>query len=170
MEFNYLVGHTLADDAWKDDVGMIQGRGDKNMLIERRRLLAGAGLGGLASALSASGEPVGAAGANGGTRFDVRDFGAKGDGKTSDTSAIRRALEAAGKTNGTVWFPAGVYRCHDLKVPANVALLADPVWLYRCERAGAVLELDDPDAKCLLDVTGAFTPRSSRRKRRISLR
>ena len=135
---------------------MIHGRDDKNMLIERRRLLAGAGLGVLASALPASGEPVGAADANGGTRFDVRDFGAKGDGKTSDTSAIRRALEAAGKTNGTVWFPAGVYRCHDLKVPANVALLADPVWLYRCERAGAVLELDDPDAKCLLDVTGAF--------------
>nr|MCR4921977.1 glycoside hydrolase family 55 protein [Bacteroidaceae bacterium] len=39
------------------------------------------------------------------TRFNVLDFGAKGDGKTSDTEAIQKALDEAGKVNGTVWFP-----------------------------------------------------------------
>lgn len=88
--------------------------------------------------------------------FNVRDFGAKGDDKTSDTDAVQRALDAAGKVGGTVWFPAGKYRCHDLKVPANVMLKADPVWLYRTERAGAVLQLDDRNSTCLLNITGAF--------------
>lgn len=90
------------------------------------------------------------------SRLNVRDFGAKGDGTASDSQAIQQALDAAGKICGTVWFPAGVYRCHDLKVPANVCLLADPVWLYHCESVGAVLELDDPQADCLLNITGAF--------------
>ena len=90
------------------------------------------------------------------SRFNVLDFGAKGDGKTSDTAAIQKALDAAGKINGTVWFPSGTYRCHDLKVPAHVTLLADPVWIFRTEKAGAVLELDSETADCVLDITGAF--------------
>nr|MCR4921942.1 right-handed parallel beta-helix repeat-containing protein [Bacteroidaceae bacterium] len=93
------------------------------------------------------------------TRFNVLDFGAKGDGKTSDTEAIQKALDEAGKVNGTVWFPAGVYRCHSLKVPPYVTLLADPVWIYHCEKVGAVLELDSKDATCLLDITGAYAAR-----------
>ena len=126
-------------------------------MIERRGFLAGAGLGAFATALPATAADAAcAAGAKNDTRFNVRDFGATGGGKTSDTAAIQRALDAAGKVCGTVWFPAGIYRCHDLKAPANVTLLADPVWIFHCERVGAVLELDDPNAKCLLDITGAF--------------
>ena len=90
------------------------------------------------------------------TCFNVRDFGAKGDGKASDTVAIQKALDAAGAASGTVWFPAGEYLCHDLKVPERVCLRADPAWLYRNENAGAVLRLDDPNARCLLDITGSF--------------
>ncbi len=41
-------------------------------------------------------------------RLSVRDFGAKGDGKTDDTDAIQQALDRA-KKNTTVYFPAGVY-------------------------------------------------------------
>lgn len=93
------------------------------------------------------------------SRFNVRDFGAKGDGKSSDTEAIQKALDAAGKVNGTVWFPAGVYRCHELKVPAYTTLLADPVWIYHCEKVGAILELDSEDASCLLDITSAYAVR-----------
>ena len=87
-----------------------------------------------------------------GTTMNVMDYGAKGDGKTSDTEAIQKALDEAGKVNGTVWFPAGVYRCHELKVPPYVTLLADPCWIYHCEKRGAVLELDNEDASCLLDA------------------
>ncbi|HUI08307.1 MAG TPA: glycoside hydrolase family 28 protein [Verrucomicrobiae bacterium] len=41
--------------------------------------------------------------------FDVRDFGAKGDGKTLDTEAIQKALDECGQAGGTVRFPAGTY-------------------------------------------------------------
>src|SRR6266446_3173547 len=42
--------------------------------------------------------------------FDVKSFGAKGDGKALDTPAINQAIEgAAGAGGGTVFFPAGNY-------------------------------------------------------------
>ncbi len=88
--------------------------------------------------------------------FNVRDFGAKGDGKTSDSKAVQAALDAAGKVSGTVWFPSGIYLCHALKVPEHVTLKADSTWHFRKALKGAVLKLDDPDASCMLDITGAY--------------
>jgi len=122
--------------------------------MQRRNFLMGAGLGALAATLPANGAET--AGAKNDSRFNVRDFGAKGDGKSPDSASIQKAIDAAGKVQGTVWFPAGVYHCHGLKVPPNVTLLADSAWTFRCEKVGAVLELDDPNAECLLDVTEAF--------------
>lgn len=46
----------------------------------------------------------------------VRDFGAKGDGKTDDTEAIQHAIE---KSNGVLLFPAGDYR---ITRPLNLKL------------------------------------------------
>ena len=40
---------------------------------------------------------------------NVRDKGAKGDGKTNDTPAIQRAIDAVGGTGGTVFVPDGTY-------------------------------------------------------------
>ena len=42
-------------------------------------------------------------------RYDVRAFGAVGDGVTKDTAAIQRALDACAKTGGTVVVPPGTY-------------------------------------------------------------
>jgi len=125
--------------------------------MNRRDFLTGSALGAAGGLLTGRvAEAAETAGARTDTRFNVRDFGAVGDGKMSDTAAVQRALDAAGAAQGTVWFPAGRYRCHDLRVPPNVTLLADPVWIFRKERVGAVLELDDPEATCLLNITGAF--------------
>jgi len=40
---------------------------------------------------------------------NVRDKGAKGDGKNNDTAAIQKAIDAVGGTGGTVYVPDGVY-------------------------------------------------------------
>ncbi|WP_354637112.1 glycosyl hydrolase family 28-related protein [Kitasatospora camelliae] len=78
----------------------------------RRALLTGAvaGLAGLA-AVGGAAEPATAAVATGGSDwFDVRSYGAIGDGTTDDTAAIQAALDAAKAAGGgTVYFPTGSY-------------------------------------------------------------
>jgi len=54
---------------------------------------------------------------------DVKAFGASGDGKTIDSPAINRAIEAAAAAGGgTVRFPAGTYLCYSIHLKSNVAL------------------------------------------------
>src|SRR5690242_15716214 len=62
--------------------------------------------------------------------IDVRELGAVGDGKADDTPAIRKALEKAAKTRGSVYFPEGVFACANLKVPPFVGLCGNPTWSY----------------------------------------
>jgi hypothetical protein len=53
----------------------------------------------------------------------VRDFGAKGDGKTDDTDAFQKALDSFGKQGGTVYAPRGTYFfAGHLNVPQAVTL------------------------------------------------
>lgn len=62
--------------------------------------------------------------------FNVTDaaFGATGDGKTNDTPAIIKALEAASKVKGTVYLPRGKYRIvTTLAIPEEVTLAGDGV-------------------------------------------
>jgi polygalacturonase len=55
--------------------------------------------------------------------YDVRSFGAKGDGASIDTPAINAAIDAAANTGGgTVIFPAGVYASYSIHLKSNVAL------------------------------------------------
>jgi polygalacturonase len=55
--------------------------------------------------------------------FDVRKFGAKGDGKALDTPAINRTIEAAANAGGgTVRFPAGTYRSFSIHLRSNISL------------------------------------------------
>jgi polygalacturonase len=55
--------------------------------------------------------------------FDVRDYGAKGDGVQLDSPAINRAIEAAaGQGGGTVFFPAGKYLSGSIRLKSNIAL------------------------------------------------
>jgi polygalacturonase len=55
--------------------------------------------------------------------FDVRRYGAKGDGKTVDTSAINSAIgAAAGAGGGVVNFPSGEYLSFSIRLKSNVHL------------------------------------------------
>jgi polygalacturonase len=55
--------------------------------------------------------------------YDVRTFGATGDGKTPDTAAINRTIEAASMAGGgTVRFPAGTYLSFSIHLKSHVAL------------------------------------------------
>jgi polygalacturonase len=60
------------------------------------------------------------------TVFDVRKFGAKGDGKTLDSTAINRSIDAAATAGGgTVFFPAGNYLSVSIHLKSNVSLYLD---------------------------------------------
>jgi polygalacturonase len=55
--------------------------------------------------------------------FDVRTFGASGDGKTVDSPAINKAIEAAAAAGGgTVIFPAGNYVSFSIRLKSHVDL------------------------------------------------
>jgi len=41
--------------------------------------------------------------------YNVKDYGATGDGTTDDTTNVQSAIDAAGAVGGTVFFPTGVY-------------------------------------------------------------
>jgi polygalacturonase len=55
--------------------------------------------------------------------FDVRAFGATGDGKTVDSPAINKAIEAAAAAGGgTVVFPRGNYVSFSIRLKGHVDL------------------------------------------------
>ena len=114
------------------------------------------GAAGMASTLPSSASVSQAtAGAGNASVFNVKDFGAKGDGKTADSAAIQKALDAAGKVQGTAYFPSGNYKCHDLKVHPFSTVLAEPQWAYSPD-AGAILTIDSEDADCVLNISEAY--------------
>ena len=58
-----------------------------------------------------------------GTTFNVKDYGAKADGKTNDAPAINKAIETAAKAGGgTVFFPAGTYLSGSIRLQNNITL------------------------------------------------
>ncbi len=58
--------------------------------------------------------------------FNIRSYGATGDGKTVDTPAINKAIEAvAAAGGGTLLFPAGMYLCFTTRLRSYVDLYFD---------------------------------------------
>ena len=61
--------------------------------------------------------------AAGARTYNVRDYGAKGDGKTVDTAAVQAAIDACAKDGGgTVLVPAGVFHIGTIELKSNVTL------------------------------------------------
>lgn len=57
---------------------------------------------------------------------NIKNYGAKGEGKTLDTAAINRAIDAAAATGGgTVYFPAGTYLSFSIHLKSNITLYLD---------------------------------------------
>jgi hypothetical protein len=54
--------------------------------------------------------------------FNVRRFGARGNGQTKDTKAVQRAIDAAGREGGCVYFPPGHYLCGTMHLRSHVTI------------------------------------------------
>ena len=80
---------------------------------------------------------------------NVKDKGAKGDGKTNDTEAIQKAIDEVGGTGGTVYVPHGTYMVRatgseSLRLKSKMTLRLDD---------GAVLKVIPNDAAHYLTLT-----------------
>ncbi|WP_433803646.1 glycoside hydrolase family 28 protein [Actinomycetospora sp. CA-084318] len=88
--------------------------------LRRRELLRALPLAvGLAALVAADARP-------GRATFDVRAFGARGDGRTRDTAAIQAAVDAAAHRGGTVLLPAGTYLSGTVELRSHVTLHLSP--------------------------------------------
>ena len=54
--------------------------------------------------------------------FNVKDYGAIGDGVTLDTKAIQAAIDACGIQGGTVYFPEGKYVTGTIYLKSNITI------------------------------------------------
>ncbi len=69
--------------------------------------------------------------------FNVRDYGAMGDGTTIDTMAVQKALDECGSAGGgTVLLPPGTYLCQPLEIRTKTTL--------RIEKDAMLKATDDP--------------------------
>jgi polygalacturonase len=91
--------------------------------MNRRDFLAGsAGLGGACAVLPIQSLSARAAD-SAPPQFNVREFGATGDGTTLDTRSLQAAIDACAKAGGgTVWLPPGSYRSGTLFLKSRTEL------------------------------------------------
>src|ERR1022692_4594127 len=82
--------------------------------------------------------------------FDVKESGAKGDGKTLDTDAIQKALDDCGKAGGgIVHFPAGTYLSKPIVLRSSTTVQLE---------AGATLLATDDPADFAGSTSNSFIP------------
>ena len=75
--------------------------------------------------------------------YNIRDYGAVGDGLTVDSDAVNRAIDAAAANGGgTVYFPAGYYLCYSIHLKTNITLYLDQgSWIIAAETPAAITAL-----------------------------
>lgn len=83
------------------------------------------------------------------TFFNIKEYGAKGDGNTIDTKAIDKTIEvAAQQGGGTVYFPAGTYLSYTIYLKNNICLYLDQgaLLLAADSTAGGKYDEAEPNA------------------------
>lgn len=89
--------------------------------------------------------------------LNILDFGAVPDGSTDNTACIQAALDEGGKRRSTVFVPDGHYLTSTLRIPSHSGLVGNPAWGFR-DHGGSILELNDPTAECLIDISQTTGP------------
>lgn len=125
-----------------------------NALVNRRQLARSAMCGGASLLLGSEALAAPAAARARSSFVDVRTFGAVGDGKSDDTAALQRAIDAAAAAGGAVFVSPGIYLSGELHLRPGSALVGIPGWNYS-EPGGSVLRLSGAEATCLLNLTDA---------------
>lgn len=78
--------------------------------------------------------------------YDVRVFGATGDGRTLDSPAINRAIETAGAAGGgTVRFSAGIYLAGSIRLKSNITLLLEAGSVLLASADGSLYDPAEPN-------------------------
>ncbi len=78
--------------------------------------------------------------------FDIKQYGAVGDGKTLDSPAINKAIEAAAAAGGgTVRFPAGTYLSGSIRLKSNITLYLDSGAIIEAKADAAVYDPNEPN-------------------------
>lgn len=78
--------------------------------------------------------------------YNVKKYGAKGDGKNLDTKAIDEAINAASAAGGgTVYFPAGDYLSVTIHLKSNIALFIDQGATIIAATTGEGVQYDLPE-------------------------
>src|SRR4029453_16268286 len=80
--------------------------------------------------------------------FNIADYGAKGDGKTINTTSIHQAIQACAQAGGgTVYVPTGEFRTGTVVLTSNIHLLIE---------AGGVLKGSDRISDYLSEGNNRF--------------
>src|SRR5712691_6083779 len=78
--------------------------------------------------------------------YNVKAFGATGNGKTLDTPAINKAIETvAAAGGGTVFFPAGNYLSVSIHLKSNIALYLDQGATIVAAQTSETAKYDPPE-------------------------
>jgi polygalacturonase len=90
---------------------------------------------------------AGSARADGPGIFDVRTFGAKGDGRTADTAAINAAIAAASRAGGgTVSFPTGTFVSGSIHLRSDITLYLGAGATIEASADAAAYDTPEPNA------------------------
>jgi len=78
--------------------------------------------------------------------YNVKDYGAKGDGKNMDSPGINKAIDAAvADGGGTVYLPAGNYLSGSIHLKSNITLMIDQGATLIAANPGPGVPYDEPE-------------------------